>query len=64
MDDLNQAELETLRDIIMNDKLRAAIPEDHLLKLMNEGYIEQRDHGVIATGKARVRIRGTDASGA
>ncbi|MBT3361501.1 MAG: hypothetical protein HN403_17905 [Rhodospirillales bacterium] len=58
VDELNQAEKDTLRDIVENDRLRSAIPTEHLEKLIDLGYAEQRNSGVIATGKARVLFRG------
>jgi len=61
VDELSQAEQDTLRDIVENDRMRAAIPGAHLQKLIDLGYAEQRQSGVIATGKARVNLRGMDA---
>ncbi|MBL6929372.1 MAG: hypothetical protein ISR44_09390 [Rhodospirillales bacterium] len=61
MDELSQAEQDTLRDIVENDRLRGALPAQHLQKLIDMGYAEQRHSGVIATGKARVLFRGKAA---
>ncbi len=61
MDELSQSEQDALRDIVENDRLRGAIPEAHLERLIDLGYAEQRQSGVIATGKARVLFRGKAA---
>jgi hypothetical protein len=57
MSDLTESELNSLNEIVKNERIRLAIPAEHLEKLIREGYAEQQLHGITATGKGRMKIK-------
>ena len=55
--ELSEPELNSLAEIARHDGLRMAIPREHREKLTRLGYAEEREGGLIATGKGRVCLR-------
>lgn len=57
MDELNDAELQSLRIIAEGTPPPGAIPAEHAQKLIDLDFIEQRRNGLVATGKGRMRAK-------
>ncbi|MCG8510468.1 MAG: hypothetical protein MI741_14680 [Rhodospirillales bacterium] len=57
MSDLTESELNSLNEIIKNERVKLALPTEHLEKLIKLGYAELHKHGVIATGKGRMKSK-------
>lgn len=57
MPDLNEAELDALAEIAKDDRLKLTVAQEHRRKLLALGYAEERDYGLIATGKGRMALR-------
>lgn len=62
MADLNEAELDALAEIAKNDRLKLTVAEEHRRKLLDLGYAEERDFGLIATGKGRMKLKAAGRS--
>lgn len=57
MDELNEAELKSLRAIVEGVPPAGAIPREHAEKLIELEFVQQRRSGLIATGKGRMRAK-------
>lgn len=56
MEDLNDAELQSLR-LIVAGAPPGSIPGEHARKLIALEFVEQRMSGLVATGKGRMRAK-------
>lgn len=56
-EDLTESELDALAEIARSDRLKMALAQEHRLKLVDLGYAEERLHGIIATGKGRLKLK-------
>lgn len=57
MSDLTESELNSLNEIVKDERVKLAIPAEHKEKLIRLGYAEQHTHGLIATGKGRMKVK-------
>lgn len=57
MDELTEAELQSLRLIVEGTPRQGTVPRDHAIKLIDLEFVEQRQGGLVATGKGRMQVK-------